>query len=465
MSKDFNNPIDFAISTMSATNAIFEALALNQSVWHISEGSYRGGRKAALTVLFHVFRTNAGYNAGLEQITDEGGRRFNKIPFPYTDGHTTDDLGADGDDFDINVTLHGTNYRAAMNRLLREFNDPIPGTLEHPVRGAVRAKATRWKITHHNATKQAVMMSVQFTTHNFDSPAITAFNTNIIPTTKSALQSALAALQAISAALASLKSIVGIVVADIIQIRNKIADIYGYFQNLLVDSASAFGLGGADVALVLSINQGGLVAPFASGRTAGGVNGAVDPNSFGSNASTGVTAGTGGTSISNGGFIRVSDRFTTVVQPADPFANLPLNLLGDIAREAIEQTQLLGRADTMRSMSNETCTNIDDAVQKTKSVGSASIGKASAAVQTLLASKQTLLEACETAGQLLRSGSTNGRPVIVNYRVPRSMSIREVAFINGLTAADGNDISLLNPSLESVNEISKDTVLKVPTFL
>ncbi len=460
---DFNSAIDFASSTMSAPSAVLEALALEKSKWNISEGSYKGGRRDARQVLFHVFRTNAGYQAGLESITDEGGRRSNKIPFPYTDGHTTDDLGSLGEDFDCNVTLHGPAYKQAMNRLLREFNDTIPGTLEHPVRGTIRAKAIHWKIVHHAMAKQAIMLSVQFTTHNFDAAAIT--DVLIIPSTKSALQSALAALQAIAATLATLKGLVGIVQSLVIEIRQKVADIYGFYQNLLVDSASSFGLGGQDAALVLSINQGGLVAPFASGRTAGGVDGAVDPNAFGGSASTGVTAGIGGTSTTTGGFIRVSDRFTTVVAPADPFANLPIDLLGDIAREAIEQTQLAGRADTMRAMANETLMDIDTAIEGARTTGVASAGTASAGILNLLSAKESLLSACDAAASLLRSGSSNGRPVIVNYRVPRPMSIREVAFLNALTADDGNDIALLNPAIESVNYIEKDTVLKVPTFL
>jgi hypothetical protein len=461
---DFNKPTDFAIATMSASTELLNAFARDQTRWEITEGSYKGGRKTSRNVLFHVFKSKTdGYQAGLPRISDTGGRRTAKLASPYRDGQTTDDLGARGEDFDLEIILHGVTYKAAMNRLLREFNDPIPGTLYHPVRGALRCKATDWNLTHEAVTKQAVMIRVQFTEHNYDT-AIFVDRSVAIPSTKNALQQALSALRAIGAAIAALRALVNFVQSSVTAIRQKLQEFYTAYQNLIADAASAFGLTGADVSAALSINQGGNLAPNAGGRTAGGVNPDADPGQFGADASLSASAGAGGISTSTGGFVLVSERFTTVVAPADPFANLPIGLLGDVARAAIEQNQLQRLSDVMRQMADEILDDLDAAIEATKASALAAIGRAAATVVTLTDTKIAVLEACAANASLLRSGSANGRPQIINYEVPRAMSIREAAFLNGLTAQDGADISILNPTLDSVNEIDADTILLVPTF-
>lgn len=464
MSKlDFNKPADFALATMSATNELLQAFIRDRAEWAIAEGTYRGGRKNARTVNFHVFKKRSDYQAGLPRMTDEGGRRTAVYRFPYMDGQTTDDLGAEGESFDAEIIFHGPYYKVGMNRLLEEFADPKPGTLEHPVRGVVRAKAVRWTIEHSHDMKNAAMMRVRFTTHEFDGLVID--NLLVIKTPKSALQKVIAAMQKISAAIAAVRQIVGIVNSAVANIRQKIQEFYSAYQSLAADAASAFGMSGADIAAVLPVNQGGNVAPAAAGRTAGGVNPAADPGTFGAGASTAATAGTAGLAVTVGGFIKVSTRFVTVVQPTDPFANLPLDLLGDVARAAIEQTQLAKRVETQRAMVNEIAQDIDDLVALLVNAQIGALGKAAAAVETLINSKVTLLDSSDAMATLIKSGSANGRPVIINYTVPRNMSIREAAFLNKLKPQDGEDISVLNPSLDSVNEIPKGTVLRVPTFI
>ncbi len=464
MSKlDFNKPADFAIATLSATNELLQMFLRDRAVWAIAEGTYRGGRKNARTVNFHVFRKKSDYQAGLPRMTDQGGRRAAKYAFPYKDGHTTDDLGAQGEEFDAEIVLHGPYYKVGMGRLLKEFNDPIPGYLEHPVRGSVRAKAVSWTMDHSHDAKSAVLMRVRFTTHDFES---IFDDTTLIKTPKAALQKVIGALNKIAAAIAAVRQIVGVVTSLVENIKQKIQAFYSAYQSLAADAASAFGMTGNDIAAVLPINQGGNVAPAtAGGRTAGGVNPDADPGLFGSNPSTTITAGTAGLSITVNNFIKVSNRFTTIVQPTDPFANIPLDLLGDVARAAIQQTQLAKRVEEQRAMVNEIAADIDALIAVLVNAQIGLIGKAAAAVETMLNSKVTMLEACDAMATLLKAGSANGRPVIINYTVPRSMSLREAAFLNGLKPQDGEDISVLNPSLDSVNDVPRGTVLKIPTFI
>lgn len=446
---DFNKPLDLALATQSVTTDLLNAFARDRTVWSISEGSYTGGRKTAKTILFHVFKSRSDYQAGLARIVDSSGRRKAKFSFPYVDGQTTDDLGRKGESFDVEIMFHGPTYKAGLNRLMKELNDPVPGTLEHPVRGTVRCGAEDWSLEHAHDSKQAVLLRVRFVEHNFDTAAFS--DIIVIKTVKSRLQAVIDALKAVAAVLQALKQIVGSIVSLVNNIKRKIEEFYNGVVNLIADASSAFGLKGGDLTAILPINVGGTLAvATALKNTQGGVN----PN-----------AGIGGTSVTSDGFIRVSTRFTTVVSPTDPFANLPVELLGDVARQAIEQTQLARRAEVLRQQANELALDIDAAIEATKSAGPGSLGRAAATLQTLVDTKVATLRACDSTADLLTAGSSNGRPAIIEYTVPRTMSIREVAFANGLTPQDGVDIATLNPALLSTNYITKGTVVRVPTFV
>jgi prophage DNA circulation protein len=463
MSKlNLNHPADFATATMSNTTELLAAFARDKAHWSIAEGTYKGGRKTARQIHFLVFKSKQDYQASVSAITDSGGRRTAKILFPYVDGQTTDDMGRRGEDFDLEIMFHGPTYKVGLNRLMIEFNDPIPGTLEHPVRGTIRAKAQDWQIVHSHDAKNAAMVRVKFTEHNFDTAAFA--DIMVIKTVKSALQKVIAALQKIGATIAAVRQIVGVLQGAVVALRQKMQEFYTAYQTLAVDAASAFGLASTDIAAILPINQGGNVAPAAGGRTAGGVNSGADPATFGGDASTAGTAGTAGLATTTGGFIRVSNRFVTIVQAADPFANLPLDLLGDVARQAIEQTQLKRRIETLRLQVDEMANDIDTLINQLPGVALASVGRASSAAQTLVAAKVTLLQSCDAMSATLLAGQANGRPQIINYTVPHTMSIREAAFRNGLKPQDGADIALLNPSLESANFIEKGSTVLVPTF-
>lgn len=64
--------------------------------------------------------------------------------------------------------------------------------------------------------------------------------------------------------------------------------------------------------------------------------------------------------------------------------------------------------------------------------------------------------------EALEVGLQSSRSRIINYKVPRVMSLREVAFLNGLLPDRAVELELLNPSLLSTNHIEKDTAIKVP---
>ncbi len=77
----------------------------------------------------------------------------------------------------------------------------------------------------------------------------------------------------------------------------------------------------------------------------------------------------------------------------------------------------------------------------------------------------TNLDLKQTAVQMqdvLEKGIASSQAQIIDYTTPQEMSIREVAFANGLSVQRVQDIDLLNPDLLSVNFIAKGTQVKVP---
>jgi hypothetical protein len=60
-----------------------------------------------------------------------------------------------------------------------------------------------------------------------------------------------------------------------------------------------------------------------------------------------------------------------------------------------------------------------------------------------------------------QSGIQSSLPQIINYTLAVDMSLREVAFANGLTPDDFPSLQQLNPDIDSVNNVSAGTILKV----
>jgi hypothetical protein len=63
---------------------------------------------------------------------------------------------------------------------------------------------------------------------------------------------------------------------------------------------------------------------------------------------------------------------------------------------------------------------------------------------------------------VLEAGLSSSRARVILYTVPRTMSVREAAFLNGLTPNQCADVELMNPELDIVNFIPAGTVLQIP---
>ena len=427
---NLNRPVDFAALTLGTGVELLQAFGRDRSEWDIVEGSYKGGGRGGRDVLFHIFQSVSDYQASLPSIQDSGGRRKIKLVFPYEDGQTTDDLGRAAASFDLEVVFFGERYKAGMNGLMEQLNRPEPGTLIHPVLGSVRCAMETFTQTHSHDMKQAVTLRLHMIEHNF---SVAKANVSK-KTVKSSLSGAVKALQAVARAIETVRAAVLLAVNLRRTIEAKIAAFQAFVQGFLVDANATFNTGSStDLPGILPVNQGGLAAPTTTRNT----------------SSTTLTANIGGTSITPSGYIRVGTRFTTVIAPTDPFANLPAELLSAVAREAVAVLQLTQRVDIARQQANEIVGDIE----------SAQGGDGATMLYDVV---QTIIQMAVSCQEVLQSGITSSRSRIVTYTVPRLMSVREVAFANGLTPNDGEQIEIMNPTLESANYIPRGTVLKIP---
>ena len=442
MSKfDINKPIDFARMTqqnIAGLTNLFAAFQRDQTEWNIMETSYTPAKSnrqpRPLPIKLHIFVSKSDYQAAIPQVRDSGGRRNQKIELLYTDGQTTEDIGRRGETFSLEVLLHGYAYRNGLVKIMDALQRPTAGTLLHPVRGEIACKFDTYELEHSYDKSNAALLRLTFIEHNFRPPGFG--QTVVTVTTK--LAKALAILNAINAmiqAVLQLKTIVGSLARTV---AAKIQEFAQAFRSFLVDANATFN-GGSSSSIpgIVPVNAGGLAAPA---TTRGPV---ASPNV---RASSSVTAGIGGTSILPGGYVQVGTRFRTIVAVNDPLAAVPRELLSDTAREALAAQDLTKRCAILRTQVQEILVDIEDA------------GTSVELAEHILTLKRAAVAAQETLEQGLQSSNTR----IINYTTKRLMTVREIAFDNGISPNAAQDIELLNPWIESVNYIPKGTTLKVP---
>lgn len=350
-------------------------------------------------VLFHVFQSKSPYNAALSQIQDIGGRRKVKYKFPYKDGQTTDDLGRKPETFDLDVLIHGNSYMTGFTSLLLELDKPTPGNLVHPIRGTIKVVPEDHQITHIHEKRKAVQLRLTFAEHNFTIGDIRQFKDTSV---KGALARALDAFQTIDNAITNIIGVALFARSLKNQIQQGLTDYKNEFGQSLSDINNAFNQGSSvDIPTLLPVNQGGIV-----GNT-----------------------------------------FQTVASPSDKFQNLPITTqqqsvaiaASKIVKNVVSQQELL------------------ESILQLIETGANGAGS--------LEFYQDIVNLKETAilmQDALEKGIASSNASIVAYVTPRDMTIREVAFANGLSVDRVDDIDVLNPQLGSVNFIAKSTTVQVP---
>jgi hypothetical protein len=398
---DLNKPLDFARATLGNAGGLLSLFQRDPKLWDIYEAEYN-------KVVFHVFSTKQQWGGALSRVTDRGGRRKVKYMFPYKDGQTTDDLGRKPGSFVFEIVLHGANYQVALEKLLTEFNDPVPGNLWHPIWGEMTVSAEDWEITFESAARKAAALKVTFIEHNF---TMGEFTSDLDSTTKGAIAKALAIFQKIDNAIVTLRGLVlfannvkSAIETLLAQYKTKNAIALQKMNRTFNNNTSS------DIPSLLPTNLGG----------------------------TGAVGGT----------------FPTVTSPSDPFASVPVADLKPGASAPSTVEELAKIVNQLR----EDVGAIIEKIETSPVVTGAGTSGALAMYDDIVALKQTavLMQA------VLETGIASSQARTINYTTPRLQTIREVAYANGLKPDDGDRIALLNPSLLSLNFIAKGTVLKIP---
>lgn len=399
---DLGNAVDFAKVTNSSLLGILNSFS-NKAVgdWQIEEASFRN-------IKFHIFKSKSdggSYNADVSSVNDNLGRRKVKYRFPYIDGQTTDDMGAQPGVYEFDVLIYGADYKAALARLLEALNNPKPGVLIHPVLGSLTVVPVSFPLTHSHERRKAVALRITFEDHSFTvaQPEI-AQRVNPV---KSTLTKAIESLQKISSFIDKVQKNLKIIQSFKNLITQALKDYQNGYARVLTQSNATFNpSGGVDIPAVIPVQAGG---------------------NYGQTDST---------------------LFPLSVAPTDPFANVPFDVISSVAQTAVAVDRLTKDVNALRDQVSAIIASLEASING----------------QGSLEFYDDILDLKNSAADLqavIEAGIASSRAKIIMYKVPRIMSLREVAFANGLKADQVTELDLLNPSLESINYIPKGTKVKV----
>lgn len=397
---DLSSPADFSRITQQSLGQISQLIdGRDPAEWDLLEGSYNG-------VIFHVFRSKVDWQGALARVQDTGGRRKVKYQYPYRDGQTTDDLGRKPGSFQMEIVIHGLRYMQGFRAIMAEFDKPTPGVLIHPVRGQINVVVEDFQIAHTNDQRKAVALNVTFIEHNFTIGNIRDLKDTSV---KSKLAAALEIFKKIDATINKIEAATLFVRG----VKNQIKALLDQYKNtngqVLTEMNVAFNLGAGsnDIPALLPVNDGG-------------------------------TRDSNGTVTTND--------FLVVRSVSDPFNNLPVSLLSQTTQQALAAVQIQKQIESARDQATAIIEALID------NGGALEFYDDIVDIRASVNQVQDVFE----------SGVASSNAQVIDYVTPRLMSLREVAFANGIPVERIQEIDLLNPSLLSTNFIEAGTSLKVP---
>jgi len=448
---DISDLADFSRITQGALGSFNSLIGgRDPKEWDIREASFNG-------VKFHVFnlsKTNSFsavngapqpdektvWDGAVSRFADFSGRRKVKYSFPYRDGQTTDDLGRMGETFEVDALIHGPRYMEGYQRLLNEFNKPTPGKLIHPVRGELDCVVEQVSHIHQHDQRKAVALRIVFTEHNFTVGSINALRDSSV---KSSLTKALEVFKAIDRAVARVEGAI-LLARGIKNLVNSYLALYKRDSaRTLTRMNVTFNSNGTstDIPALLPQNIGGSgIATSAAGGASDGrvpTLGSIDP----------VTGRPTGTTIGSQTAITADENFVVVRSISDPFNGIPVADLSSTTLIAVAITELTKEVQALR----------DQATQIIKAIEGN--GAALELYDTILEMRQTVI----LTQDVLEKGAASSNARIVSFTVKRVMSLREAAFLNGLSPNRVQELDILNPELASINYIEPGTVLRIPS--
>lgn len=403
---DLNNTADFARATNSFGAGILQTFTgRGNSDWIIEECSYKSGVNPDNIARFHIFRTATDYDGALNSISDSGGRRLAKFQFPYMDGQVTEDMGRKAETFSLDVLIHGNNYLKAFNQMLKIMNETIPGTLVHPVRGEIVCKMESYELTHQESQRKAVAIKLTMEEHSFDAIALPKLPDSSAPSL----------LAKLGQAFVKIENAINAVQGTVLLIQS--------VKNQIKASLAAFQL--------------------AFSRISGNMNSTFNPG----NRVPAISPTQSGGVLNSSGQI-VSNSVSIAASPDDQLQSVPQSVLNSTTQQALAVDQIFKDINASRVL-------LATAIQQMES----SAGGRGA--QEFFDNIMDLRTSANDMQAAFEAGKASSQAKLKKYTTPQVMSVREVAFANGLGPDDGIQVMYLNPQLASANFISKGTVLTV----
>lgn len=410
-----------AIAGIPDVGAIVSSLANpygtpSQGEWNLVRGAFTTSQSNKTVVFF--IETKKGQLPGqlttIDQIEDGGGRRLAIYEYPYVDGQSVDDLGRKGEKFTFNIKFLGLNYQELLKQFIDVcLNSNETGTLSHPIRGNIPARFSDWDFVHRYDEWNSVTIKATFVEDNTGKIQ----STNLDPASpNSALRTALQTLTnlsaGISSAITTTTALLGLPAAIKAGMANRLSSITGQVSRLLGQLAATFSTDAQTQAL------------FANAQAVGGV----------TNVNSGTTSSGALPPVYQVGFSAADQANALAQQSAFISSNQLTTQAAVFAANQARAAIAVAIAEAQTNLGND-------------------------GFDIMLQYRQLAIQ----IQQVTQSSISAALDSVTIYRVPSPMSLRMVAFNNGLAPDRQNDIESLNPYLPSVNLIAPGTMLVVPS--
>lgn len=382
----------------------------DNAVWNLQKGSFLNAQGKTIVFFIEVKSPDPTQKNAIDQISDSGGRRLAIYEYPYTDGQAIDDLGRKGEKFSFNIKFYGSNYQI----LFKNFIDTVVnssgiGTLSHPVRGVIKCRFQEYEFIHRHDEFNAVSIRATFLEDNSGEIQ----SSNLLPATpNSVLRSVLgAAVSGFATAQQTLFAATALLLLpNLIKttLNNRITSLKTAVLLFLGQLAATFS------------NDAQLQRLYANAQASLGLG----------NLNSGVS---GGSTLPPVYQVGLSPSEQTQI---NPYVN----------SNQVTNQQALYNA-------NQILTNLSAAIAEANAALGNNAFDLALLYRNIAVGIQQVTQVC----------INNTNNTVIVYTVPSAMSLRTVAFKNGLAAERQNDIEALNPYLGSVNYVPAGSQLLVPS--
>jgi hypothetical protein len=399
--------------------------------WNLSPGTWTDSKSKLTTVFFAEVRANdkKGTFTAVDQIQDSGHRRLAVYEYPYVDGQKLKDLGRKGETYTFNIKFHGPDYQSKLKEFYNNvYRSNQVGKLQHPVlsaiRGAVDCRLQSFEPIHRAEESNSVTFKATFVEDNsatLDYAVLTKSDKSAATALQNALNRLVQTQAFVTQKLTEASALLGLPSALTAAMNSRKTTLMGSVSGLLGQLGATFATGD-DLLALLSIGAG----------AAGGV--------------TDVNAGAvvERTTIGSDQLVTVPPVFQTGL---DSNAQTLVNAQTDafVNANQISPQQAVFTANQSRSA-------ITDAIAEAeKNLGNEAYDIV-VSYRSLAVTIQETVEACITSSQSR----------VKVFVTTRAMSLRAIAFANGLNPDRQNDIESLNPYLGSINFVPKGSSITVP---